>query len=193
MTRLRRSGERHTADERRTEIVAAAIPAFAVGGLHGTSTDTIAQAVGVTGPYLFRLFGTKRDLFVAAVQACFERTRVILGEAGERAGGPAAGPRVTLEAMGEAYWRLLEDRTPLLLQLQAYAACGDPVVRAAVRDGFAAIIQTVRRQSDAPDDLLRIWFAQGMLWNTAVAMDLRREDAPWASLCLWSEKHMADR
>jgi AcrR family transcriptional regulator len=181
------AGDRHTADERRTEIVAAAVPAFAVGGLHGTSVESIARAVGLTQPYVFRLFGTKRELFIAAVRSGFERTRLAMESAGTRAGGAAAGPEVALVAMGDAYWRLLEDRTLLLLQLQAYVACDDREVREAVRLGFESIVDTVRRESGAPDEVLRIWLAQGMLWNVAVAMDLSRETAPWASLCLHGE------
>ncbi len=169
--------------------MAAAIRAFAVGGLHGTSTDSIADAVGVTQPYVFRLFGTKRDLFVEAVRSAFERTRLVLEEAGVRAGGPDAGVEPVLVAMGEAYWRLLRDRTLLLMQLQAYAASDDAVVRDAVRTGFEAIVGTVRRVSGAPDDAFRAWLAQGMLWNIAVAMDLERETSSWASLCLGTEQH----
>jgi AcrR family transcriptional regulator len=184
----RHAGDRHTADERRTEIVAAAVTAFAVGGLHGTSVESIARAVGVTQPYVFRLFGTKHELFIEAVRAGFERTRRTLEAAGQRAGGPAAGIEAPLVAMGDAYWRLLEDRTLLLMQLQAYVACDDREVREAVRLGFEAIVETVRRESGAPDEVLRPWLAQGMLWNVAVAMDLSRETAPWADLCLHGEK-----
>lgn len=180
---------RRTADERRAEIVAAAIPAFAAGGLHGTSTEAIARASGVTQPYVFRLFGTKRDLFIAAVRACFDRTRLAFEDAGRQAGGPSAGARPVLIAMGEAYWRLLADRTLLLMQLQAYAASDDPEVRSAARAGFGEIVETVRRGSGAPDEAIRQWLAQGMLWNVSVAMDLTREDAPWASLCLGTEEH----
>jgi AcrR family transcriptional regulator len=181
------SPERHTAAERRAEIVDAAIVAFAAGGLHGTSTERIAKAVGITQPYLFRLFGTKRELFIAAVRATFERTRLTFEQAGKDVGGPRAGTEAVLVAMGGAYWRLLRDRTLLLMQLQAYAACDDREVRTAVRDGFGTIVDTVRALSGAPDDAIRAWFAQGMLWNTAVAMDLGRGDAPWASVCLMGE------
>src|SRR5215211_5965310 len=65
--------QRLTADERRTDIVAAAVRAFASGGLAGTSTEEIARLAGVSQPYLFRLFGTKRDLFLAAVGGPFDR------------------------------------------------------------------------------------------------------------------------
>src|SRR5215211_6519507 len=65
--------QRLTADERRTDIVAAAVRSFASGGLAGTSTEDIARLAGVSQPYLFRLFGTKRDLFLAAVGGPFDR------------------------------------------------------------------------------------------------------------------------
>ena len=65
---------RHTADERREEMIAAALVAFADTGLDGTSTETIARQVGISQPYLFRLFGTKKELFLAAVERCFTDT-----------------------------------------------------------------------------------------------------------------------
>ncbi len=179
-----RPRERMSADERRAEIVDKAVTAFAVGGLHGTSTESIARMAGVTQPYLFRLFGTKRDLFIAAVDAAFERTRLSFERAADAVGGPAAGPEAVLPAMGNAYDGLLRDRTLLLLQLQAYAACDDADVQRAVRDGFGAIVATVKERSGAPDRVIRDWLAIGMLWNVAVAMDLPHLKAWWASLCL---------
>ena len=43
----------------------AAIAAFAVTGYHGTPTDTLARRAGISQPYLFRLYGTKKDLCLA--------------------------------------------------------------------------------------------------------------------------------
>jgi AcrR family transcriptional regulator len=56
---------RKSADERREEILEIAIEHFAVGGYHGTSTEVIAKEAGISQPYLFRLFRTKRELFLA--------------------------------------------------------------------------------------------------------------------------------
>lgn len=176
--------ERLTADERRTEIVDRAVTAFAVGGFHGTSTESIARMAGVTQPYLFRLFGTKRELFISAVHAAFERMRTGFERAAREAGGREAGPEAVLRSMADAYDVFLRDRTLLLFQLQAYAACDDAEVRAAVRDGFGAIVETVREGSGAPDRVVRDWLAMGMLWNVAVAMDLPHLKTWWASLCL---------
>src|SRR5674476_1137725 len=103
-------------DERRREIIEAATREFAVGGLHGTPVDRIAKSVGVSQPYLFQLFGTKKELFLAAVRRSFERTvatfRTAAAEAGEDVGTEAV-----LMEMGLAYHRLLDDRRLLLLSL----------------------------------------------------------------------------
>ena len=38
---------------------------FAIGGYNGTSTEAIAREAGISQPYLFRLFRTKKELFIA--------------------------------------------------------------------------------------------------------------------------------
>ncbi len=166
-------------EERRREIVEAAAREFAVGGLYGTPVQAIARRVGVSQPYLFQLFGTKKKLFIAAVRRCFERTvaafRSAAAEAGEEAGSEAV-----LMAMGLAYHKLLEDRDKLLMQMQAYAACTDPEVADVVRDEFLRLVRFVQSASGASDDAVHDWLAQGMLMNVAAAMDLNEVDADWA-------------
>ena len=118
------------------------------GGYAGTSTESIARAVGVSQPYLFQLFGTKRELFLAVVRHGFQRTRLVFHEAARR--GPTDDQECTvLDLMGLAYMRLLADRDLLRVQLQAYAACGDEDVRAVVREEFAALYESVKRDSGA--------------------------------------------
>src|SRR5664279_400065 len=117
---------RLTAEERRDEIVAAASIEFAETGYAGTSTDAIARRSGVSQPYLFQLFGTKKELFVAAVTDCFLRTKQAFEASGKPAQAAGLAPARILEVMGHAYVALLlADRGILRLQLQAYAACGD--------------------------------------------------------------------
>ena len=62
------TSQRQTAEERREAVLAAATREFAEKGLHGASTDTIARAAGISQPYLFRLFGSKKGLYLATVQ-----------------------------------------------------------------------------------------------------------------------------
>ena len=52
---------RQTAEERRDAVLDAATEEFAAKGYHGTSTEDIARAAGISQPYLFRLFGSKKD------------------------------------------------------------------------------------------------------------------------------------
>src|SRR5436305_13048614 len=113
------SAERKTAAERREAVLDAALDEFALHGLGGASTEAIAAKAGISQPYVFRLFGTKKDLFTAVINRCFRETLDLFQRAAEGERGKAA-----LEAMGNAYVNeLLPDRTRLLGQMQAYAAC----------------------------------------------------------------------
>src|SRR5438132_8845686 len=109
---------RHTAAERRESILDAALIEFAERGLQGTSTEDIARRAGISQPYLFRLFGTKKELFKATVSRCFRETLEVFQRAAEGERGEEA-----LHAMAEAYTQLLSDRTKLRAQMQSYAAC----------------------------------------------------------------------
>ncbi|MEA2207926.1 MAG: hypothetical protein QOF54_403 [Solirubrobacteraceae bacterium] len=124
------------AAERREELIAAAVHEFAHGGLHGTPVERIARRVGVAQPYVFSLFPSKRDLFLAALQRGFERVAEAF-RASAAAYGDGRGPDGAddvLDAMGRAYKQLLvSDRDYLMLQHQSYAACDDDVVRECVR------------------------------------------------------------
>ena len=167
---------RQTASERREEVLAAAQEAFARRGLHGTSTEDIAEAAGISQPYLFRLFGTKKKLFLAAVERCMEDTlELFRSAAGELRGEEA------LEAMGHAYVAMvLNDRPRLLMQMQAYAACEDPDVREAIRTGYGRLHLFVETVSGMPDEVVSEWFAVGKLLNVIAAMDLIDSREPWA-------------
>ncbi len=85
--------------------------------------------------------------------------------------------------MGDAYELLLDDRTLLLLQMHAYAACEDPEIRAATRAGFKRLWSLVERLSGLPFDQIVAFFAMGMLMNVAAAMDLPAVDERWTSWC----------
>ena len=66
-------GMRKSAEVRREEILAVALRHFAEGGFHGTSTEVIAKEAGISQPYLFRLFRTKRELFLACNDRACEK------------------------------------------------------------------------------------------------------------------------
>ena len=162
MTRVRLS-----AAERREQIVGASLRHFARGGLHGTSTEAIAADIGLSQPYLFRLFGTKQGLFLACCEACIDRTL-------EAFVGACAGatPEERLHSMGHAYTEVLADEDLLGFQLQMYAAASDPAIRDRARAGYQAIIDRVRTLSGADEEATLRFFGAGMLLNVAVSLDL---------------------
>ena len=164
-----------TGEQRRRQVLAIAEQHFAETGFHGASTEAIAREAGITQAYVFRLFGTKKLLFVTCVDAAFERmTLAMLAAAGDATGLDA------LSAMGREYDAMLADRTTLLLQLQGFAAAGDPEVRAAVRDSFGRLWQAVADTARLDPVTVKTFLAFGMLLNTSAALDLREVDDSWA-------------
>lgn len=161
-------------------MIEVATAEFAARGLHGTSTEHIAARAGISHPYLFRLFGTKKDLFIAVVERCFGRTLETFEDAAAK-GRKDGSPSQAFRAMGHAYVELLADRNMLLIQLHAYAACDDPQIQAVVRRGYGEIFEFVESVSGANAEDVRRFFAIGMLLNVIAAMDLfRNHDEPWA-------------
>jgi AcrR family transcriptional regulator len=175
------SPTRMTADERRAAIVAAGIEEFAAHGLAGASTDAIARRAGVSQPYVFQLFKTKNDLFVALVRRCFERTRLAFDDAARRQEqGTIEGCNSILDAMGRTYMRMLADRTLLLMQLQAYAACANPDIQKVVSEEFGGLYRMVARESKATPEELQAFFAKGMLLNVAAAVGMPGDPKTWS-------------
>jgi AcrR family transcriptional regulator len=172
---------RKSADERREEVLAIAIEHFAAGGYRGTSTEGIAREAGISHAYLFRLFPTKRELFLACGDRACEK--VIAAFRRAAAGAPAGEE---LAAMGHAYvTELLPDRHAILMLMQGYAAAGaDPEIREHVRDRYAEVVDEVRSLAGSDD----VWsfFANGMMLNVVAALDLQESDHPifraWTAL-----------
>jgi AcrR family transcriptional regulator len=166
---------RQTADQRRDTVLDAAMIEFGLKGLHGASTDDIARRAGISQPYLFRLFRTKRELFLASVERCFRRTEQTFRDA-----VTGDTPEQRLQSMGMAYCELLADRPKLMMQMQAYAACDDPAIRTVVRNGYRELVDYVERVSGLPPERVSHFFAKGMLLNVIASMDLLGADEGWA-------------
>jgi AcrR family transcriptional regulator len=173
--------ERKSKEERREEILDAALHEFAERGYHAGSTEEIARGAGISQPYVFRLFGTKKELFRAVVTRCFRETLDMFQRAAEGLRGEEA-----LHAMGNAYVeRLLTDRARLRIQMQAYSACDDPEICEAVRQGYGDLVTYVERVSGLAPTAVSTFFAQGMLLNVFASMGLTGEAAePWAERLL---------
>ena len=158
---------RRSAEDRREQVLAAAVEEFAEHGYHAARTTGIAQRAGISQPYIYTLFPNKRALFLECSRRVFGRIGATFAEAARE-----DDTTDVLVRLGRAYVPLLADRTELLFQLQAYAAVGDPEIRAAVRRGFMAMFDEVARTSGAPREQVAQFFATGMMLNVAAALEL---------------------
>jgi AcrR family transcriptional regulator len=182
--------QRVPAAERRDALIDAAVHEFAQSGFHGTPVARIAQRVGVAQPYVFSLFPTKRDLFLAAVERDFELIMETFTKAAEEFDPAKALPDMGLrQAMGHAYVELLHaNRDYLMLQHQAYAACEDPVIRERVRQLFARLVAHVAGLWDTEPEELDNFFRYGMWLNVAAAMGVEDLSAG----CEWMREELAE-
>lgn len=174
--------QRVPAAERRDALIAAAVHEFAHGGLHGTPVDRIARRVGVAQPYVFSLFGSKKELFLAAVERGFQLVQATFTRAAaEFDPSIAIEDADVLHAMGASYVELLHShRDYLMLQHQAYAACEDLQIRDRVRALYAGLVAHVERiaaeaalrsGNEPPgDERIDEFFRYGMWTNVAAAM-----------------------
>lgn len=179
---------RSTAAERREHLLEVAITEFATRGYEGGSTERIARAAGISQPYVFRLFGSKLQLFLAALERCLDETLGMFEDAAGELRGPEA-----LEAIGQAYEAAIATNpTRLQLQLVGYAACDHAEVRAAMRSGFGRLVEFVERVSGAPRDQVSSFFASGMLLNVVMAMQLHVDPSPWGDRLIEGCLHKPD-
>jgi AcrR family transcriptional regulator len=161
--------------DRRQQVLGIAAEEFAEAGLHGASTERIARRAEITQAYIFRIFGTKKALFLEVVVSAFDR----MAEGMRQAAGTKTG-RDALTLMGARYNEMLADRISLLLQLQGFAACGDPEVRDVVRGSFGRIWQTVAEITGLDAVTIKAFLAFGMLLNSSAALQAAELDEPWA-------------
>jgi AcrR family transcriptional regulator len=166
---------RLTAKQRGDEVLRAAVQAFARSGYEGTKTDEIARLAGVSQPYVIRLFGTKQQLFLAAIGSVCERIEEIFREAAEET--------PELIALGRNYKMLLSERELLLVLLHGFSASADPVIGDCVREGFGSIYRLIRDLTGASPVEAREFLSVGMLLTVMSAMQVLGPDAipvPWA-------------
>ena len=181
---------RMSAEERRSQVLAAATRAFARTGYAGTSTDAVAREAGVSQPYVVRMFGTKHELFLAVfVRAA---TRILDAFAAVLVDRPADRPFDPDDddhwaELGDAYTGLLRDRDFLLVLMHGFAAGDDEAIGAAARRCMADIYDLVRRTTGCTEERATAFLAHGMLLNVMLSMrapEHLEESAPLAGLSL---------
>jgi len=174
---------RLTAEERREAILEASIVCFADHGAHGMSTEAIARAVGISQPYIFRLFGTKKALVKATIERCMSGTLELFRTAAAGLSGEEAKA-----AIGKAYSERISNPTYLRAQMQSYVACEDPEIREVVRRGFGELVEYIERATGLPPERVAEAFAHAMLLNVLAAMHLDQNPEPWAQRLLEASK-----
>jgi AcrR family transcriptional regulator len=182
--------QRFPASERRDALIDAAVHEFAHGGLHGTPVDRIARRVGVAQPYVFSLFGSKRELFLAAVERGFELVADTFTKGAAEFDPATAPPDVGLrQAMGQAYVEMMLSQPDyLMLQLHAYAACDDEEIRDRVRAAYARLVAHVESLWDASPEEIDDFFRYGMWLNVAAALGVEDLSAG----CAWMRAEQAE-
>jgi AcrR family transcriptional regulator len=159
---------RLSADERRDDVLEAATAEFTEHGFHAARTTAIARRAGISQPYIYALFPSKKALFLAVHSRVVARIR----EQFAAAAVGAASPGDALRRMSGAFLAMLGERDELLCQLQGYAACGDPEIRDHVRAEFTGLFDAVAEIAGASRDDVALFTAGGMFFTVAGALDV---------------------
>ncbi|WP_232246593.1 TetR/AcrR family transcriptional regulator [Kitasatospora mediocidica] len=180
---MAKTSMRMSAEERRESVVRAAITEFAKHGYHGTSTEAIARRVGVSQPYLFRLFGNKQAIFLAAGRSC--TADILAGFQRATEGREGEDAKV---AMSQEYERMVEDRERLLMQMQMYVAVssaeieGDLEFGAAVRESWTELYDWVHLKLGADAQATAGFMSYGMLMNVLLLLGFPQQHRVWDGL-----------
>lgn len=188
-----------TAERRRPVVLSAAMREFARTGYRGTSVRAVAEKAGISESYVFRLFGDKRELFVAALRRCFERIQEALREGADAAG--SSRPREVLDGMAVAYAKLIAERDLLMIQVHALAASDDDAIRAEMLSCQRDLVDFVQSRSGASETAVQSFFARGQLCHLITALGIAGSapetnvspDEPWVHTLTAGIRHLPAR
>lgn len=183
----KRPTQRMSGVQRREEILVAARTVFAERG-YSASTDEVARAAGVSQPYVVRLFGTKRELFLEAYTVASAQIIAALTAV-------PAGPDAALR-MGDAYIGLLADRDLLRMVMHGFIAGADEEVGRVARHTLGEAFRLFQERSGQDEQAARVFVAQGMLINVLLAVDAPAhvgEDAGLDALVQCVQDDIAER
>jgi len=173
--------KRMSADNRREQVLSSALSIFAEKGYAGTATYEIAERAGISQPYVVRLFGRKRDLFLTVVDRAWDQLEGSLLHRTATQAGAEQGQSSELQPTAHV---VLSECEVLPVLLQAFAASSDPVIRDAVRNRFGRFYEVAHSLVDeqAIEVAHRI-LADGMLLTAMAALQLTGPHAhptPWS-------------
>ncbi|MFD6024400.1 TetR/AcrR family transcriptional regulator [Streptomyces griseoluteus] len=148
----------------RDRILGAAREEFSERGYEKTSVRGIAKAAGVDSALVHHYFGTKEQVFEAAVSVAFAPA---LAAPDAIAEGPldSVGERLTRFVLG--LWENPATRTPLLAIVRS-AVNNDTAAAVFRRLISAQLLRRVAERLDMPDAELRVELAAAQLVGTAM-------------------------
>lgn len=177
-----------TSDARREAVLHSAMTVFAANGYLGTPVTDVAKRAKISTAYVFKLFPSKQELFIAALERCFAIILATLAKSAEESADEA--PESLLFAMGGAYAALIADRKLLLLQIHAQSAGGVPEIAKAFRRGLASIVNFVKVRSNASDDSVQRFMAYGQLCHLITSTGLDVDKSSWARILTTGFRHV---
>ncbi|WP_238322983.1 TetR/AcrR family transcriptional regulator [Gorillibacterium massiliense] len=166
------------AANRKEQIIDTAAALFAENGYYKTTTAQVANAIGVTQPYVFHFFRSKEELYLAVLRRASERVLHTFSAL-------EAPADKLVEALGDAFSGLLAtNRNEILLVMMAYTT-PEPAVRELVKDEFDAVFERVKtRFSDAgflnPGYMAGNFIAIGLLISMSETLNMPKL-LPWDS------------
>lgn len=155
---------------RKEEILEAGLEVFAEWGYYKTTTADIADKAGISQPYVFRFYGTKEALFIAALNRAFDRILQTFKNV-------EAGPEQLVTKMVEAYEALsVSNPTEMAVQVIAISV-REEAIQNAVKRGLSRIrsfsLESFKSAGIENAEREVVTFqARGMLCNISYFLDL---------------------
>ena len=124
---------------------------------------------------MIRLFGTKQQLFLAALESVCDRLEQAFRDAAER--------EPTLISLSSSFETMLSEEEVLRILLHGCSASAEPAIGDVVRERFARVYRMVRDLTGASPAQAREFLGSGVLLTAMSAIDPRLgggSPAPWA-------------
>lgn len=164
--------ERIPAAQRREQILDAAAKVFGERGYAATTTDQVAQAAGISQPYVVRMFGSKEKLFCELLLRARERLEERMRTALARKEVKALDVEGRKKFLGLAYADLIAEGDIVLPLMQGFLLGHDPVIGQYAREGFLIIYRILRDEAGLTAGEVRDFLASGMLLNTLLTLQM---------------------
>ena len=158
-----------TEEERRIEVLDAAIAEFGTYGYHGGSTERIAAAANISQPNVLRLYGTKLKLFLATLEYVHET--ILARWEQSLAKDPDIKGWDALMVLGRNYAQGEHMADRLRMLLQGAAASESHEIELCMNHGMDMLWDWVQEATGATDDEIERFWAVGMMQTMAISMN----------------------